>query len=100
MTGGSYQTECDDCESKIKASARYCPDCGEQQEWFSDDRLEEYVDIRGIHPGYTTIPCKECEGDFYVQNSFAFNHDTWYCDDCKPEELKQLSTGPDVTVRI
>ncbi|QLK25375.1 hypothetical protein HYG81_14970 [Natrinema zhouii] len=37
MTGGSYRTCCDDCESKIRASAHYCPDCGERQQWFTDD---------------------------------------------------------------
>ena len=37
MTGGSYRTCCDDCESEIRASARYCPDCGERQPWFTDE---------------------------------------------------------------
>ena len=37
MTGGSYRTHCDDCESEIRSSARYCPDCGERQQWFIDD---------------------------------------------------------------
>jgi len=37
VTGGSYRTHCDDCESEIRSSARYCPDCGERQQWFIDD---------------------------------------------------------------
>lgn len=41
MTGGSYEVNCDDCGSKIKASARFCPDCGERQQWFTDDRVRE-----------------------------------------------------------
>lgn len=61
---------------------------------------EDYTDIRAIHPGYTTIPCKECGEPFYVQNSFAYNHDTWYCDSCLPEELKDVGYGPTVTVRL
>lgn len=37
MTGGSYRTHCDDCEAEVRASARYCPDCGARQQWFTDD---------------------------------------------------------------
>ena len=62
--------------------------------------MTEYVDVREIHPGYTTIPCMECSGQFHVQNRFAYNHDTWYCEDCKPDRLKNLGTGPHVTVRL
>ncbi|QLG47863.1 hypothetical protein [Natrinema halophilum] len=36
MTGGSYTTTCNACSSEIGASARYCPNCGERQPWFTD----------------------------------------------------------------
>ena len=61
---------------------------------------DDYVDIRAIHPKFTTIPCKECGDDFHVSCQFALNHDTWYCPSCTPEELRDLPTGPDVTVRL
>ena len=61
---------------------------------------EGYVDVREFHDQFTTIPCKECGEDFYVSLGFAVNYDTWYCDECKPEKLRNLNTGPNVTVRI
>ncbi len=63
--------------------------------------MGDYVDIREKLDGYTTIPCKECDGSLYVDLHFASNvADEWYCDGCKPEELRELPTGPDVTVRL
>ncbi|QCC60785.1 zinc ribbon domain-containing protein [Natrinema thermotolerans] len=41
MTGGSYRIGCDDCGAEIRASAEYCPNCGERQSWFSDDENED-----------------------------------------------------------
>lgn len=51
--------------------------------------LDQYIDLRELSPEYTTIPCMECDEKFYVRNGFAYNHDTWYCDDCLPEELRE-----------
>ncbi|ELZ12046.1 hypothetical protein C478_10608 [Natrinema thermotolerans DSM 11552] len=40
MTGGSYRIDCDGCGAEIRASAEYCPNCGERQSRFSDDEDE------------------------------------------------------------
>ena len=67
-------------------------------------RIEQYTDIREMHPEWTKIPCRVCGEKFFVQKSFAYNHDDWYCDECKPEELKEAvrSVLPrnKVTVRL
>lgn len=62
--------------------------------------MNDYVDIREIHPDYTTIPCMECDGSLFVPLSFAFCNDEWYCSDCEPQKLKDIPTGPDVTVNL
>ncbi|WP_455448334.1 zinc ribbon domain-containing protein [Natrinema thermotolerans] len=41
MTGGSYRIDCDDCGAEIRASAEYCPNCGERQSRFSEDKDED-----------------------------------------------------------
>ncbi|MFC6766052.1 hypothetical protein [Natrinema soli] len=41
MTGGSCRTHCDDCEAEVRVSARYCPDCGARQDWFTDDEVPD-----------------------------------------------------------
>jgi len=62
--------------------------------------MKEYVDIEEVHPDYRSIPCSECTGELYVPVHFAMNFDSWYCDECKPERLKDLPTGASVEVRI
>ena len=62
--------------------------------------MTDYIDVRVITPGYTTIPCKECSEDFFVQNSFAYNHDTWYCDECLPEDLRNIHRPLRVEVNV
>jgi len=64
------------------------------------DDQNGYVDIREQHPDYTTIPCIKCDGALYVQRSFAYNHDEWYCSDCKPEELRDVGGGCHVEVNL
>lgn len=52
--------------------------------------LDDYVDVREIHPEFTTIPCMVCDNPFYVSQRFAYNHETWYCDNCLPEGLWEV----------
>ena len=62
-----------------------------------------YIDARDIHPDFTTIPCQECDAGFHVHNSFAYNHDTWYCPECLPEEIREATEsvlGHNVEVRL
>lgn len=52
--------------------------------------IKDYVDVREIHPEFTTIPCMECDEHFYVTERFAHHHETWYCDSCLPEDLWEV----------
>ncbi|WP_265112239.1 hypothetical protein [Halosolutus halophilus] len=40
MTGGSYRITCNGCGGEIRASARYCPICGDRQPWITDDGIQ------------------------------------------------------------
>ena len=52
MTGGSYRTDCDDCEREIAASSRYCKRCGARQAWFTDDDCGQVTILAKVVLGF------------------------------------------------
>ncbi len=50
MTGGSYSTDCEQCDEEISAAFRYCPHCGEEQPWFTDSEGPEAMTDGGEDP--------------------------------------------------
>lgn len=59
---------------------------------------DEYVDVREGLDGYKQIPCQDCGTDVWVP--FDFRWEEWQCRDCKPEELRDVTTVHNVTVRL
>ena len=62
------------------------------------DSTDDYVDAREELDGYKQIPCQDCDTQIWVP--FDFFWDEWYCRDCKPEELRDVHSGGNVTVRL
>jgi len=47
--------------------------------------MSRYTDIREVHPGYTTVPCRGCDERIWVDAAFSYNHDYAFCDDHGPD---------------
>lgn len=46
--------------------------------------MTDYVDVREIHPEYTTVPCRECDRTIWVDRSFTHHHDEAFCHEHSP----------------
>jgi len=44
--------------------------------------LDNYVDVRELHPQYEQVGCKYCDATMWAHASFTYNHDEGICRDC------------------
>ena len=65
----------------------------------SQQRQQQYIDVREIHPDYTQVPCRDCDALVWVQQSFAYHHDEAFCSEHAPE-ISVLKGRRHVEVRL
>lgn len=74
MTGGSYESECPNCEQTIGASARFCRYCGARQEWLDDDRGERHDPGAAVRDAYRRMFIRARAADDDPRDPESFEH--------------------------